>query len=345
METIRLVHATDFHFAETPARLPPLLANGSSFFVRLKSEGTKVTLAEAESHNPGIASSFAKWMWERRAQVDVFLVTGDLATTGNASDLKRAQQFFTEKTSEDLKWLSSNKSDTTLSPSVRPERVVMIPGNHDRFHSLTHLPPYGPGNRAFEDHFGLFWPSTARVNRKIFGRNSEVERLIVIAADFTLREPTLRQINTFGYLGEGDVDDITLTQLKSATRQTKKSYPSAVIFWAVHFCPRTGVVPTLSLKLADTLISAAIEFGIHHIFCGHVHYDLIDQQNSVWIHTTGPTTTMSPDIARCFADYEIGIEGSEMKTMKRRRMAYSDQTPTIGHFVGDNWKYIVDESE
>src|SRR5947209_20602223 len=89
MDTFRLLHVSDFHFAvcprmiefpDTPAALQ-VLAVGRGHL-------------GPSSHDPDLAEAAARFLYRQPNRFDLVLVTGDLATTGHPADLAVAAEYF-----------------------------------------------------------------------------------------------------------------------------------------------------------------------------------------------------------------------------------------------------------
>src|SRR5262249_32409566 len=64
--------------------------------------------------------------------------------------------------------------------------VALLPGNHDRYGPLLSLPPYPPGNPAFDGVFGGSWQA-GQGAQALWSRTKGGMTLVLLGADFTLR--------------------------------------------------------------------------------------------------------------------------------------------------------------
>jgi 3',5'-cyclic AMP phosphodiesterase CpdA len=202
-----------------------------------------------------------------RAGYDGYLVTGDIATTGTASDMLAAANV--------LRRVQGHPGTETLDDSAAPlpgEKVVLLPGNHDRYLGRGLM----PRSAHFEhgQNFGANWtlddPTHAEkrseVNHKVLTA-SDGTQLAVVTGDFSFLHPSPRYLKM---LGGGRARQSTLDHMCDLTNSHTSR--SVAVVWAVHFPPvKRGVKRHLRLERHEEVIRAASKVGVETIFCGHTH--------------------------------------------------------------------------
>src|SRR5947209_5302025 len=147
MTCFRLLHLSDLHIAVKPReigfpdrRYAPYFPNG------------KVRLIKCSSWDPRLGDNILARLVESRDLLDAVLITGDLATTGEQEDLGRAREFI-----DSLRRLAQ-----TAPPGGGPPRqpkIIVLPGNHDRFHGK----PKWAGCGRFDTTFAGEWQPVQQV--------------------------------------------------------------------------------------------------------------------------------------------------------------------------------------
>jgi hypothetical protein len=155
------------------------------------------------------------------------------------------------------------------------EKILVMPGNHDRFFGTL---PLLSGSKRFEhdDAFGPRWDQSPKVRlrpeyvceHKIPGPSGD-PGLSIICADFALswrhsiQKPVL-------HLDEGLVEDSTLAALIQATTSAQED--GWAVVWAIHFPPNfPGEVFRKKLRGFRRLLAAARACEVDYIFSGHTH--------------------------------------------------------------------------
>ncbi len=264
MHTFRLLHISDLHLARRP--------NEVGFFSYI-SEGNPLEYKAAwnSSHSAVKLSALSWFVHHHAKRLDVVLVTGDIATSGNRNDLRRAM-WFVDGPQIHSSWLgpASNQFSATLQRGDIPVRVM--PGNHDRFWDAFLFPP---GNMIFDKVFQKYWKVGQGVQIQIVLRaKGGNDQLAVISADCTLAslsEATL----PLGHLAQGRARTAIVDRLVGETRLvSKRSQPTAVI-WALHFPPKPVKKKWWHNLINDEqLLAKAKENGVTCILCGHFHETL-----------------------------------------------------------------------
>jgi 3',5'-cyclic AMP phosphodiesterase CpdA len=205
----------------------------------------------------------AKLAYDRRGQLDAVVLCGDLADDGERENLESARLFIEEAPAH--KYLSSD-GFPTLGWSVNANvRILLLPGNHDRFRGEMRL----PGGVQFDSVFGSYWRSGLNgIHAATISKGKE--KLILAFADFCM--PNLKKGRSCiwgqGLAGRGTVDG-----LESLTIRLREEAPMSAIIWILHFPPLIDVEKKLRLRRAQRVLDAAIRTGVRKIFAGHLHRD------------------------------------------------------------------------
>jgi 3',5'-cyclic AMP phosphodiesterase CpdA len=250
--TVRILQLSDLHMAVTPNRygLPDVLqqlhaAQGVERLELFASLMRRDSLLG--SHSPVLATAVEKWFDANSHDIDAIIVTGDLATTGEMSDLLIAKN-----------WLDE------LAPFTP---VAVMPGNHDRFQGESTL--YQPGCSNFDTLFRS-WTCGQGVQTLWSGGG-----VTVIGADLSLQAGDQGDEFLVGHLGRGRVHEETIEALH------EQSWPIVqrgdVLLWAIHFEPGCSD-ETLAL-LNEELLADELKSNVGHydtpmpsaIICGHTH--------------------------------------------------------------------------
>ncbi len=355
MGTFRLAHITDLHFGDPISWLNPLDNSKANevekargvwdALLKRKARSRAADLFYPSTFNPEVALALLRTLEEELPFLDAVLVTGDLATTGDKSDLKLARDFFAGNVP--LEWNPLSKSLPSLLTDSE-YLLVSLPGNHDRYEGITHQPI----SKQFESHFGTMWDFERKAPFDAFQINSASGRvrvtslelddsiLIILMADFTL-EDSHSGAGNIGYLGQGRVTTVVLDELTRATNAVygqcqKDAEISVGCLWAVHFPPSFPSVNS-SLELIDSqlLIDAAAACGVSVIVAGHTHETLMYQVSAtnhakVNVICSGPSSGISSHKTYAFTILEIEIRST---TITPRPIHYS--------WVGDRFERQV----
>ncbi len=226
---MRLVHLSDIHFWQyefNPLRLlsKRLLGTASLLVGRAR----RFRLERAPELVKRVCS----------LDPDHILITGDLTTTALPGEFHAARSTLSA-------WLDD------------PERVTIIPGNHDRYTMRAHR------SRRFEDFFGRFSPQHAYPWLRTIG-----DRTAILGLD-----PTRSGVTARGKL--------PLHQLQRAQDILQEAGPIQRLLVACHY--PVAVPPQHKHEYARKPLENAGEIagwlssiGPHLFCCGHVH--------AVWAH-------------------------------------------------------------
>jgi 3',5'-cyclic AMP phosphodiesterase CpdA len=341
----RFIHASDLHLAAIPMRLN-LLTNPQYILKKMRPQGSVVSWTHPESHDPAIALVFAKWLYENHHKLHFALFTGDLATDGEQESLAAAAGFFEETpfdADSDSPWLS-RKGGATLLPSLDKRKVIVLPGNHDRYRARSSDEFYTPGNEAFDSYFRNYWPRHTQhgslVAASLFKASSEQDLVAIVSADFSLSplpDSSLLDLKSqvgalYTRFGYGKVKNPTLDQLCTVTKNLKSAYPSAVILWAIHFCPSPRAPKTLKLIDYTKLIDSAVQNDIKHIFCGHLHECKVHKVRGVKVHAAATAMSASHLQERAFSEFKLEVNAGQVIKLTHKKHIYRTQGSFAGGF-------------
>jgi 3',5'-cyclic AMP phosphodiesterase CpdA len=234
-------------------------------------------LRHPSSYHIELALAVARFAYLKRLErLDGILITGDLATTGRAADLTTAFQYVNDPVQD--RWLTQLDHPTLQAGPPHNNRILLIPGNHDRYQGLR----FYPGGTEFDNTFQNYWDGKQRV-QTLFVFRKGTERLAVIGADFCLKHQDDANAGVgksdMAYLGQGRAYVDVSIDLQAETQYWNDQ--NAAVIWAVHFPPGfAGVDPSLTFLDDFMLLDAAWRMGVEHIFCGHTHvprqYSVVD---------------------------------------------------------------------
>lgn len=257
MAMFRILHASDPHMATVPFRLG--------------------TYWHQPSHDLNALKAFVAFAHRNRNAFDAVLVSGDLATTGDRTDLVAAYQLYTAAAANSVVAITP-AGEPTLVHWANSGTLDLLPGNHDRFRSRAHL--YRAGGRVFDQVFdpkkGMsFWSAKQGVAHGVsICRGASV--LHIVKADFTLHRGDSGKWFYMlpGWLGQGRVEQTVLDDLVAATKHARCQFTDEgchpVTLWVIHFDPFATDQVLLLLESAK-LAKAAQELNVVAILCGHTH--------------------------------------------------------------------------
>ena len=264
-----LVQISDLHFCATPRR-----ANLWKYVKRrIAAElmrAPRITPEVApgiwlpDSHDPEIAEFVARKIYSLRNQIDLLLISGDIATTGLPEDLRIGVRYVG---SQAIAQYFNADGGATLRSAVYP--LMLMPGNHDRYRDN-----YGQaGSRTFDLEFGAYWGPDREIRTAILTRRTG-KSLAVIAADFALRQDADATTPTrFMRYGQGFGYPDVVEKLTRKTTQLKERFQSIGIVWMIHFPPTSdgGAFGYRQLLNYEAVLEAARACNIKVILAGHIH--------------------------------------------------------------------------
>jgi predicted phosphodiesterase len=282
VSSIRLLHLSDLHLADTRRLLGP-------DFVKYFTSPLISRPGNAEA-----AKVVAVTAYEYKEEIDSIIVTGDLANTGWRSDLLKARAFVGDPRVEE----PAPRVDS-LGPIGK--LVHLIPGNHDRYR----MPLPTAGGVAFDDVFDREWSKRdvecpwgpgwekgmARQGVKRV-RLATDPPITALMADFTLRHQdlTIRAPRTWQEAyGNGRVNRAMAVKLGELTEAANRDGDHVI--WISHFAPWfKGLDSLLRLLDEDELLAAARAGNVSHILCGHTHVPRRYRQGDLEILCAGSCT-------------------------------------------------------
>lgn len=332
LQRFRVLHISDLHLAQRPNMVGWQCAVKSRLmlarvFRQHKQAGLPIT-SFTGSYDELVGNDLLRAIESELSgsRTDALLITGDIATVGTKADIGAA-----------INWLSGDNGANIALPAGK---ILSMPGNHDRFFGKL---PLFSGSKRFEHEqaFGPRWNQT----RDIAPRPEPVREyrlqsphaksgLSIICADFSLsfRGSVTRPGPHFD---EGVVDDDTLDALCAATSFAKDE--GQAVMWAIHFPPNFPGEIRKKLRGYRRLLSAAYQYGVHHILSGHTHKQLVYQTGS----EKAPINVYCAGTAMCdgarehafFAHTIICLDG-EVKDVATETFEYSKGSPKRGSQSG-----------
>src|SRR5262249_39053939 len=125
--------------------------------------------------------------------------------------------------------------------------VALLPGNHDRYGPLLSLPPYPPGNPAFDGVFGGSLQAGAGAPAVLCGGHGGMAggaaRCRFPAAGRGLGALSVWFVSfggvfSLGHYGQGRVYGDGLQRLRELTREARAQFRPCLVLWVVHFEPQ-----------------------------------------------------------------------------------------------------------
>ncbi len=186
MVTVKILHLSDFH----------LFNSTNKFWYRTCNIGT----GRVSTYKKNVLIALAAFVYERRKEIDAILISGDISVAGTEMDLVRSLDFLdsTARLSGDDPWLNSRRLPTIQTFAPKP--IIVMPGNHDRFLSITR----GRPGTLFYDFFSHYWNVGVGGVNSIYFPNKAKPVLAILCCDFTLNSPDDATCD-FGRYGQGKV--------------------------------------------------------------------------------------------------------------------------------------------
>ena len=322
--TWRIAHVSDCHFCATPRR-----ANLWKFVKRrireANGEATKLspdtipTVWLPESHCPEVAEFLARKIFLLRDQIDLLVITGDIATTGLTEDLKIGHAYSTNQPKEAYFDVDGN---ATVWSGRFP--ILLMPGNHDRYKNNDGEPNCRTFDLLFTGHWGPKDPNIATI---ILKRPQSVT-LAIIAADFTLRtdadaSPPRRWMR----YGQGYAYDDVVERLILKTSELRDRFSDIGIIWAIHFPPTkecSGFCGYLELRYHNRVIGAAYKSKISIILAGHIHDRKLIRLGGLDIVCAGSACVFEEKQGNWLHLMEIEIKNGAAQLIQKTDYQWSD---------------------
>lgn len=392
-EVFRIVHASDFHFASgssfNPAPRPTLnlrcfyrrreflnYVRGNYYCIKhainhceanaahshaMEAAKNKLTNFGLSIHNeqysPNIAAALKTYVRAQQSPpVDLFLVTGDAATTGCEADLREAANYFFSQDRMEWDIPVYNTSLTNKREIANLDRPTFVfPGNHDRQDRERFLFPIrGTFEKIFRDDWAQKVTSKTKHNDDVWEVviRKEKQSLAILGADFSLR----RALHSWGagalsgnayaafwgMWGRGNAYTNTIRKLKERTEQLRQA--GHAVIWASHFPParqlsvqnskkKYNVPSELMLSRGTDLIKAAREINVEYILCGHVHLAGLTEIGSkqanknVYVITTGSASATPQHFdgkeENSFLDIGLSVDNGRVEIVKISKIAFN----------------------
>ncbi|WP_439407923.1 metallophosphoesterase family protein [Bradyrhizobium sp. DASA03076] len=300
---------TDLHIA-----IPP---EGNSFGQR--------TVWRAREHvypsraNPYALEAAAEFVWEHRSEIDLVLITGDVADDGIQRNLDAAYGYVTTPAADS--WFTTPFAPTLNAKSGRAPPFVIMPGNHDRFRPAGRT----PGGTAFDNTFSEYWQTgLGGVQSYRFEKEEGDTTVILLAADFCLKKLSDATV----YLGQGYAYEDVITSLEVQTQMIRSAEPKAGVIWLSHFPPLLDVDHGLMLRHSERLLLAARRNGIRFIISGHLHRNQMNSYSDVDVICTGTASCMGAGELHGYwmqrLDVDVGPTGEVSIAPVRYRYRHQD---------------------
>jgi 3',5'-cyclic AMP phosphodiesterase CpdA len=306
MHTYSILHVSDLHFGIQP--------NVTHVYdSRHERDGARRGLLHQSSHDPDLVEFVASTAYKlrRKNALDLVVITGDLATSGSDDDLSAAYTFVDRETN--LGWINA-EGDPSLDG--QHQKLLLLPGNHDRYHGgIASM----PGGRRFDAIFERYWTAGQGVEwLATLGNEGTSDRLAIVGMDCTLT--TIADAEpAHSYFGQGRVKQELLSKLKNQLLEIRKSIGDTAVLLLLHYSPEHPRTPAHSKLIGDTaLVGVAADLAVTDILCGHLHdaevYD--GSLGGVRMHSAGSASHCAvPENA--FHVRRVTVDGSRITTVGR----------------------------
>lgn len=239
---MKVLHISDFHIAEAASKADYIDAFHGDFSAFMGAGSFK-----------GDRDVLSRLVGEHARDVDAVVASGD----------------FTHRGRPDEAYAAAHALGQWLAAVGRNVPVVVVPGNHDRYHPTS--PPWPGNTESFEAAFREQWIGGQRVQVHRAGN-----RVAFLAADLTLRRsripsraalPTLAFVRWFG---RGRAYRPLLSDLEKELSRVRRAGLSPVL--VIHFAPGHSVESArLRLEEQRAFLKVIGRLGVGTVFCGHLH--------------------------------------------------------------------------
>jgi DNA repair exonuclease SbcCD nuclease subunit len=300
----RFLHLSDFHMGWPPNKYWMPERGGRHVF---NTHDEFIVLAMRQR-----IKAIGAALKERRQEIDAVVLSGDIATIGRSRDLAIGESEI-RAICNDL-W-------PTLPSDEALRKVLIIPGNHDRFSDWRGT----PGSAIFESVFGT--PSDKRANRRkrfwqlrLYKGDSS---LVLLGVDFSLASK--KDATTYaGSLGQGHARAEIVEGLSEQTAHIKRGRVPTAVVWVMHFPPsNAGTKKAVQLRNAQSVASAAKKQRIPLILAGHIHTPRIIhliKGTEAWI--AGSATQFGERQGNSFHMIELRTSGWAIVEGRRRKYIF-----------------------
>lgn len=273
MATFRLLHISDLHIS-----IPPEEDEIGSRSLWISYQWICPTRARRP-----LLEAAADLVHDMRDSLDTIIISGDLSDDGEDRNLDSANDFLRAKPDSEDHFFTPDGFPTLCDSASSEAPLFVLPGNHDRFRTITRL----PGGTRFDEKFKEYW------KKGIGGVQSltidkEDASLALISADFCLRHLTDAPLNAWG---QGLANERTISLLEKLTQETRMARSSIGIIWILHFPPFLDVENYLRLRNAEQVLEAARRSNVAYIIAGHLHRNQTVPYDGLEVICTGTATS------------------------------------------------------
>lgn len=210
--TFRVVHISDIHIASPGAR------------------------EIGCNHEISAVEAMARFVHTLEPKPDCIVLSGDLVHFPRRKWLERARSLIqSPRKKNGSPWLSADNTPTLRDAA---SRVVVLPGNHDRYGLFT-------AGDAFDDYLNPPWDCGVGGVQQVDLPLGGPAKMVLVCADYCLT--SVGQASTAGGIwGQGIVDGDPvdpLTRLGQVCAITKAAPSDATVVWVVHFAPEFESLP------------------------------------------------------------------------------------------------------
>jgi predicted phosphodiesterase len=321
--SFRVLHVSDFHIGEYADRSDPRWAVKAA----IKRWGAYFTKSEIKKRvfgasYPGLhfathrvlpLEDIIRFVLEPKNAIDFVVCSGDLAATGHPNDLKASLNYF----EKGIRGFGPKAETIRAGLLSSGKRVFFMPGNHDRYGDKG-----AAGNKTFDLIYQRFWGTKKREHIDHIVAVKNGVRLIVIAADFTLkRNDDAQRVGVWPKSltkwGQGKCYEETLVELESHTQAVLISYPSCTVVWAVHFPPSSVKDERLKLIDGEKVLIKAKELNVGVLLSGHVHEKMTNTYSNCVSLTAGSCSAVDAVNNHEAHILTFDLEGNSIKKLTR----------------------------
>ena len=246
METFRVLQLSDFHFCLEPNRhnyLSLLQSPRNEVLNILFNRDTTYSLYPA-SYSQNLAEGVASFVFERRDEIDLLLISGDLGTTGMTEDLSTAHDFMFHPADNTYLYYPP-ATLLVLKPTLEGSKrgIMFFAGNHDRYADNKGT----PNSANFENVFSSELAARKSDPNIAILTGDGGEQIAFIAADFCLKSAQHAGPGTLSYYGQGIAYPQVVRDIVKKTKLVRKQHGEIPILWTMHFPPVSAVSTNLRI--------------------------------------------------------------------------------------------------
>lgn len=288
MTVFHIAHLSDLHFGVSPRR-------GNMASRGLRSKLAAVLAGHGvlpPTHDPDCAEMLAAELYQRANrldlsddELDLLIVSGDLATTGLQDDLAAAHRFL-ESSPDVAFYRNPGPGETPYSADLATLEGIAthqfyVPGNHDRYMNNHFVPGSTLFDTVFSARLGTMKNGVqsillTKAGNPGHGNSAQPERLAIIGADGCLRDSNDASTPTQLFMkGQGRLYPDTLQELIDRTNLARQAAVDVTVVWVVHFPPHDHVPLLFRMRDFEALESESALLGVKVILSGHTHSNRI----------------------------------------------------------------------